>query len=267
MTGEEAIKLLAEEAERLGADANDSNGIVRELVVAHGLEFYAWFCVCCELADRAAQRQGYKDQFERALQQPGFQKALAASHAEQVREWPNEASNAELMGMTESGCLDSPDVFSVQRLPHLPEFSEWQHGLVTLLNAATSVNDQSAKQFLFEKFCEQIGVQCEGGRLSVPWTGSAEQALRPITEGKVDIAVFGYKCQECGKGTVRKRVFPQYQTKVNGHPVMVENAQIGVCDGCGAEHFDPTETLRWRKEHTHGTDDHGLAAWENEGGQ
>jgi hypothetical protein len=48
---------------------------------------------------------------------------------------------------------------------------------------------------------------------------------------------------------------------------MVENAQIGVCDGCGAEHFDSTETLRWRKEHTPGNDEHGLAAWENEGGQ
>jgi hypothetical protein len=70
MTVQEAIKILADEAEKLEADANDVKGIVRQLVVAHGLGFYAWFCVCCELADRAAQREGYRDQFERALRQP-----------------------------------------------------------------------------------------------------------------------------------------------------------------------------------------------------
>jgi hypothetical protein len=66
ITVTEAVRLLADEAERLGADANDNKGIVRELVTAHGLSFNAWFCVCCELADRSAQREGYWNQGERA---------------------------------------------------------------------------------------------------------------------------------------------------------------------------------------------------------
>ena len=57
---------------------------------------------------------------------------------------------------------------------------------------------------------------------------------------------FGYRCQECGQGTVLEKIFPEYKTKVKGYPLIVENARIGVCDHCGAEHFDPNETLRWR---------------------
>jgi hypothetical protein len=82
MTAEKATKILADEAEKPGADANDCKGIVRQLVATHGLGFCAWFCICCELADRAAQREGYKNQVDRALNQPGFQKALAAYIAE-----------------------------------------------------------------------------------------------------------------------------------------------------------------------------------------
>ncbi len=82
MTAEEATMILADEAEKLGADANDCKGIVRQLVVAHGLGFCAWFCVCCELADRSAQHEGYKNQIDRALNQPGLQKALATSAGE-----------------------------------------------------------------------------------------------------------------------------------------------------------------------------------------
>ena len=75
-----ATKILADEAERLGADANDDNGIVRQLVTTHGLSFCAWFCVCCELADRKAQRQGFKDQADRAVQSPRFQAMLKEYH-------------------------------------------------------------------------------------------------------------------------------------------------------------------------------------------
>jgi len=57
---------------------------------------------------------------------------------------------------------------------------------------------------------------------------------------------FGYRCQECGQGTVLEKIFPEYKTKVKGYPLVVENARIGVCDHCGAEHFDPNETVRWR---------------------
>jgi DNA-binding transcriptional regulator YiaG len=57
---------------------------------------------------------------------------------------------------------------------------------------------------------------------------------------------FGYKCEECGQGMVLEKLFPEYKTKVKGYPFLVENARIGVCDHCGAEHFDPKETLHWR---------------------
>ena len=83
MTIEQAIQLLTDEAERLGADANDEAGIVRSLVTVHGLSFNAWFVVCCELADRKARREGYKNQSDRAVNQPGFKKALAEYQASQ----------------------------------------------------------------------------------------------------------------------------------------------------------------------------------------
>ena len=66
MTVETAIKLLTDEAQKRGANANDSNGIVRALVTAHGLGLNAWFCVCCEIADRGAQAEGFKNQADRA---------------------------------------------------------------------------------------------------------------------------------------------------------------------------------------------------------
>jgi len=59
MTVQEAITALADEAEKQGAEANDDRGIVRALVTANGLSFNAWFCVCCELGDRAARAQGF----------------------------------------------------------------------------------------------------------------------------------------------------------------------------------------------------------------
>jgi hypothetical protein len=63
----EAIRLLTDEAARRGADAEDNSGIVRDLVTAHGFGFDAWLCVCMKLADRSAQREGYRDQFDRAF--------------------------------------------------------------------------------------------------------------------------------------------------------------------------------------------------------
>lgn len=67
MTAAEAIQILADEAERQGCDANDTTGAVRALVQSHGLGFNAWFCVCCEIADRAARRQGFKSEVDRAF--------------------------------------------------------------------------------------------------------------------------------------------------------------------------------------------------------
>jgi putative zinc finger/helix-turn-helix YgiT family protein len=62
----------------------------------------------------------------------------------------------------------------------------------------------------------------------------------------MQMVAFGYKCQECGQGTVLEKVLSEYKTKLKGYPLTVENARIGVCDRCGAEHFDPNETVRWR---------------------
>jgi hypothetical protein len=66
MDVKEAIKVLTDEAQRLQATPNDDSGIVRALVLAHGLGFNAWLCVCCELADRNAQAQGFSNQFAQA---------------------------------------------------------------------------------------------------------------------------------------------------------------------------------------------------------
>jgi hypothetical protein len=55
----EAIRILTDEAIRRGAECNDTNGIVRQLVGQHGLGFNTWFCVCCEIANRDAQTRGF----------------------------------------------------------------------------------------------------------------------------------------------------------------------------------------------------------------
>jgi len=57
---------------------------------------------------------------------------------------------------------------------------------------------------------------------------------------------FGYKCQECGQGTVREQVVHGFKTRLKGLPLTVDDARIGVCDKCGARHFDRSETMRWR---------------------
>lgn len=73
-----AIRIMADEAERLGADGNDSNGAVRAIVTSAGLSFCAWFCVCAELADRSARKEGFKDQTDRALANVKFKSRKAA---------------------------------------------------------------------------------------------------------------------------------------------------------------------------------------------
>lgn len=59
--------------------------------------------------------------------------------------------------------------------------------------------------------------------------------------------MFDYICQECGKGTVRSKTFHNYHTKIRGYPFVVNKAIIGVCDKCGAKHFDANETERWEE--------------------
>lgn len=58
---------------------------------------------------------------------------------------------------------------------------------------------------------------------------------------------FEYACQECGRGTVKEKVHPEYRTKVRGQPFLVNDAHVGVCDVCGAEHFAAEETARWHR--------------------
>jgi hypothetical protein len=63
---------------------------------------------------------------------------------------------------------DGPDRFSPKMLPHFEGLSESQDTLITLLNAATSIDDPSAKRLLFEKVCQHIGV-------TVSWPDTSEQ--------------------------------------------------------------------------------------------
>lgn len=67
----DAIQALADVAEQNGADANDSTGIVRQLVSDNlsgrpDAQFSAWFCVCIELGERSARAEGYHGAVERA---------------------------------------------------------------------------------------------------------------------------------------------------------------------------------------------------------
>lgn len=58
--------------------------------------------------------------------------------------------------------------------------------------------------------------------------------------------MFGYKCEECGKGTVRAKKFKNYKTKFKKKPFTVPSATIGVCNNCGGQHFSAKEYKRWR---------------------
>jgi putative zinc finger/helix-turn-helix YgiT family protein len=59
--------------------------------------------------------------------------------------------------------------------------------------------------------------------------------------------MFNYICEECGKGIVKEKVFDNYRTKIKGYPFVVPEAKIGICDKCGAKHFDPSETKHWEE--------------------
>ena len=59
--------------------------------------------------------------------------------------------------------------------------------------------------------------------------------------------MFGYKCSECGEGTVREKKFLSYQTKIKGYPFVINEAKLGVCDKCGSEYFTAKETKRWER--------------------
>lgn len=58
--------------------------------------------------------------------------------------------------------------------------------------------------------------------------------------------MFGYKCQECHEGTVRRTTVKGYQTRFDRVPFTVPEAIIGICDKCGAYSYDAREYKRWR---------------------
>lgn len=59
--------------------------------------------------------------------------------------------------------------------------------------------------------------------------------------------MFGYRCQECGKGIVKPTKIHNYQTKFAGYPFIVDEAIIGICEQCGAQHFSARERKRWKR--------------------
>lgn len=59
--------------------------------------------------------------------------------------------------------------------------------------------------------------------------------------------VYGFRCQECHKGTVRAETRKDYPVKLQRIPFIVPKAAIGVCDNCRAEYFDAREYKRWKK--------------------
>jgi len=61
--------------------------------------------------------------------------------------------------------------------------------------------------------------------------------------------MFGYKCEDCGKGIVRTETKKDYVVKVEGDDFKVPEAIIGVCDKCGAINYSGKEVERWKKEY------------------
>lgn len=61
------------------------------------------------------------------------------------------------------------------------------------------------------------------------------------------LLLFEYNCPECRLGTVRTTKIQNYKTKIKGYPFIVDEAYIGACDHCKAEHFASTETKRWEE--------------------
>jgi len=58
--------------------------------------------------------------------------------------------------------------------------------------------------------------------------------------------MFGYRCQKCGKGTVRPTQVENYKARFGKQTVIVPTATIGVCDACGAKHYNAAERKRWK---------------------
>jgi hypothetical protein len=69
-----------------------------------------------------------------------------------------------------------------------------------------------------------------------------------VAEEVIMSELFGYSCPECGQGLVQEQHVVGYVTRVDGEPSLIPEAVLGVCVTCGAQIFDPTETIRWREQ-------------------
>lgn len=58
----------------------------------------------------------------------------------------------------------------------------------------------------------------------------------------------GIKCPNCGIGEVVMKEYLRYSTTVQGMPIIVDKATIGICDKCGEEIVEAKEIERWIEE-------------------
>jgi len=84
-----------------------------------------------------------------------------------------------------------------------------------------------------------------------------ENPISSLLRMKRGDSMFGYSCQECGRGIVKPTVIKHYKTKFSGYPFVVPEAAIGICDVCGAKHFSAEERKRWRKLFEESLESHG----------
>lgn len=80
-----------------------------------------------------------------------------------------------------------------------------------------------------------------------PWA-TQKRKIQGLVKKYTEEALFG--CPECGKGSVKSKVFSNYKTTIKGESVVVPKAAIGVCDQCGAKSFSAKEYKRWEQKVT-----------------
>lgn len=59
--------------------------------------------------------------------------------------------------------------------------------------------------------------------------------------------MFGYSCDNCGRGIIRTRMFKNHEVKRGPVRWVVPRAKIGVCDLCGERNYAAKEVKRWEK--------------------
>lgn len=54
-------------------------------------------------------------------------------------------------------------------------------------------------------------------------------------------------CTDCGRAGITFQKVKGFETKIRGVPFTVPEAEIGVCNACGAKFFSPQEIRRWQR--------------------